>query len=238
MTETAPLLILTGGTRGIGRALLERFALGGFDLAVCARDQAALDRLRADFAEKFPESTLFPFRADVGIRADLDGFVAFVHGLNRPVDVLVNNAGLFRPGQIHNEEEGILEELFAVNLASAYHLTRGLVGGMMARRRGYIVNVCSTASILGYPNGGSYCITKHALLGLSRVLREELKPHGVKVTALLPGATLTASWAGSGLPPERFMEPADVAELVWTCHHLSPGAVVEEILLRPQLGDV
>ena len=233
-----PLLVVSGGTKGIGRAILERFARGGFDAVVCARDADALDQLAAELNEKFPETTLKTFRADLGQRAELDAFVAFINTQNRPVDVLVNNAGLFRPGQIHTEEEGVLEELFAVNLASAYHLTRGLVGGMMQRRHGYIVNLCSTASLLGYTNGGSYCITKHALLGLSRVLREELKPHGVKVTAVLPGATLTDSWAGSGLPASRFMEAADVADLVWACYQLSPGAVVEEILVRPQLGDI
>lgn len=233
-----PLLVVSGGTRGIGRAVLERFAREGFDAAVCARNAADLAALQTDFSGKFPTQTLHTFRADFAHREEVDAFVQFLNGLNRPVDVLVNNAGLFRPGQIHNEEEGILEELFAVNVQSAYRLTRGVMGGMMARKRGFIVNVCSTASIMGYPNGGSYCITKHALLGLSRVLREELKPHGVKVTALLPGAILTDSWSGTDLPPDRFMESADVAALLWACHALSPGAVVEEILLRPQLGDI
>lgn len=233
-----PLLVVSGGTRGIGRAVLERFAREGFDAVACARNADDLAGLEADFAEKFPNQSLKTFSADFARREEVDAFVQFLHRLGRPVDVLVNNAGLFRPGQVHNEDEGVLEELFAVNVQSAYRLTRGVVGGMMARRSGFIVNVCSTASVTGYTNGGSYCITKHALLGLSRVLREELKPHGVKVTALLPGATLTDSWAGSDLPPERFMAATDVADLLWACHALSPGAVVEEILVRPQLGDI
>ena len=233
-----PLLVVSGGTRRIGRAVLERFAREGFDAVVCARKADDLSALQTDFSGKFPTQTLHTFRADFARREEVDAFVEFLKGFNRPVDVLVNNAGLFRPGQIHNEDEGVLEELFAVNVQSAYRLTRGVVGGMMARKSGFIVNVCSTASILGYTNGGSYCITKHALLGMSRVLREELKPHGVKVTAILPGATLTASWAGSDLLPDRFMQPTDVADLLWACHALSPGAVVEEILVRPQLGDI
>ena len=233
-----PLLVVSGGTRGIGRAVLERFAREGFDAVACARNASDLAGLEADFSEKYPAQSLKTFPADFARREEVDAFVNFLNEQNRPVDVLVNNAGLFRPGQIHNEEEGVLEELFAVNVQSAYRLTRGVLSGMMARESGFIVNVCSTASILGYTNGGSYCITKHALLGMSRVLREELKPHGVNVTAILPGATLTDSWAGTDLPAARFMTAADVADLLWACHGLSPGAVVEEILMRPQLGDI
>ena len=124
------------------------------------------------------------------------------------------------------------------NVASAYHLTRGLVGEMISRRQGHIFMMCSTASITPYTNGGSYCISKFALLGMSRVLREELKPHDVKVTAILPGATLTASWEGTDLPEDRFLKPGDVADSAWAAYTLSKSAVVEEILIRPQLGDL
>ena len=152
--------------------------------------------------------------------------------------MLVNNTGIFMPGQVHNEAEGVLEKTIQTNVYSAYHLTRGLVGDMIDRRSGHIFMMGSTASITAYTNGGSYCISKFALLGMSRVLREELKPYGVKVTTLLPGATLTASWTGTDLPEDRFMKPEDVAETIWAAYSLSPGAVVEEILMRPQLGDI
>ena len=109
---------------------------------------------------------------------------------------------------------------------------------MMARQKGHIFNICSIASIQAYPNGGSYSISKFALLGMGKNLREELKPHGVKVTNILPGATYTDSWAASGLPPERFMTPQDVAAMVVCAANLSPAACVEEIIMRPQLGDI
>ncbi|MBL7876963.1 MAG: SDR family NAD(P)-dependent oxidoreductase, partial [Cyclobacteriaceae bacterium] len=103
---------------------------------------------------------------------------------------------------------------------------------------GHIFNICSIASIKAYPNGGSYAISKFALLGFSKVLREELKEHGIRVTAVLPGATKTASWAGSTLPDSRFIKPEDVAETIFSAYSLSPNAVVEELLIRPQLGDI
>lgn len=222
-----PLIVVTGGTKGIGKAVVERFVRSGFDAVVCARH-----------IEGAGGPNRFPFAADLATRDGVNALLNFIRSLNRPVDVLVNNTGLFFPGQIHTEEEGVLEQTMAVNVYSAYHLTRGVVGDMMARRRGHIFMMCSTASIVAYTNGGSYCISKYALLGMSRVLREEMKPHNVKVTAILPGATLTASWEGVGLPEERFMKSEDVAETIWSAYTLSERAVIEEILMRPQLGDI
>ncbi|HAK76618.1 MAG TPA: short-chain dehydrogenase, partial [Runella sp.] len=161
-----------------------------------------------------------------------------IHSLERPIAVLVNNTGLFAPGQIHNEPEGTLESMIDTNLYSAYYLTRGVIEKMISAKKGHIFNICSTASITAYTNGGSYCISKFALYGMTKVLREELKPHGLKVTAILPGATLTASWEGVELPKERFIQARDVAESIWSAYNLTPGAVVEEILIRPQLGDI
>ncbi|MFD2573335.1 SDR family oxidoreductase [Spirosoma soli] len=222
-----PLMVVTGGTKGIGRAIADRFVTEGFDVVICARS-----------VEGAEGPGLLPFAADLSDRAGINALLEYVHSLGRPVEVLVNNTGVFQPGQIHNEAEGVFEQLINTNVASAYHLTRGLVGKMIDRRQGHIFMMCSTASITAYTNGGSYCISKFALLGMSRVLREELKPHGVKVTAILPGATLTASWEGTDLPEERFMKPQDVADSAWAAYALSKSAVVEEVLIRPQLGDL
>lgn len=222
-----PLILVTGGTKGIGRAIVDRFVAGGFEAVVCARS-----------VEDVTGPGLLPFAADLSTRPGVDALVRYVQSLNRPVEVLVNNTGVFQPGQIHNEADGTFEQLMNTNVGSAYHLTRGLVRDMMIRRQGHIFMMCSTASITPYTNGGSYCISKFALLGMSRVLREELKPHNVKVTAILPGATLTDSWAGTDLPEDRFMKPQDVADSAWLAYSLSKSAVVEEILIRPQLGDI
>ncbi|MFD2932356.1 SDR family oxidoreductase [Spirosoma flavum] len=222
-----PLVVVTGGTKGIGRTIAGKFVTEGFDAVVCARS-----------VEGIHGSGLLPVAADLSTRSGVNTLLDYIHSLKRPVDVLVNNTGIFHPGQIHNEAEGTFEQLMNTNVASAYHLTRGLVGDMIARRQGHIFMMCSTASITAYTNGGSYCISKFALLGMSRVLREELKSHDVKVTAILPGATLTASWEGTDLPEERFLKPEDVADSVWAAYSLSKSAVIEEIIIRPQLGDI
>jgi short-subunit dehydrogenase len=132
----------------------------------------------------------------------------------------------------------VLERLIAVNLYGAYHLTRTLLPRMMARKTGHIFNICSIASLKAYPNGGAYSISKFALAGFSANLREEMKTHGIKVTTVYPGAAYTDSWAGSGVDPERIMAAADIAGMVFASTGLSRQATVEEIVLRPQLGDL
>lgn len=230
-------IVVTGGTKGIGYAILKRFAAEGFNLITCSRNQAELESVVLSLAEQY-NVKVWHAVADLSQKGEVMEFIHFVQSLERPIDVLVNNAGVFIPGAVHLEEEGTLEHMINTNLYSAYHLTRGLIHDMKTRKNGYIFNMCSTASIVPYVNGGSYCISKFALLGMSRVLREEMKPFGVKVTAVLPGATLTASWDGTDLPKERFMQPEDVAEAIWTAYSLSPYSVLEELLIRPQLGDI
>ena len=124
------------------------------------------------------------------------------------------------------------------NVSSAYHLTRAILPFMIEKNSGHIFNICSTASLKAYPDGGSYCISKYAMLGLNQVLREELKGQDIKVTAVFPGATYTDSWKNSGLPEERFIPASDIAKLIWSAYDLSDTTNVEEILVRPVLGDI
>lgn len=231
------LAVVTGGSKGIGKAILEKFAASGFDVATCSRKEADLRALQKELTTRFPID-VYTCAADLSDRESAAKFSSFVLGLNRPVEVLVNNAGYFTPGQVTTEEPGVLETMVGANLYSAYYTTRGLVQDMRTHRSGHIFNLCSIASIKAYPNGGSYAISKFALLGFTKVLREELKEDGIRVTAVLPGATRTSSWDAVPLPEERFMKPEDVADAVFGAYSLSPRSVVEEILIRPQLGDI
>jgi short-subunit dehydrogenase len=104
--------------------------------------------------------------------------------------------------------------------------------------KGHIFNICSIAALKAYPQGGSYSISKFALDGFSKNLREELKNTGIKVTGVYPGATYTNSWAESGVTPTRIMEAQDIATMIYSATQLSPQAVVEDIVMRPLLGDL
>src|SRR5688572_17357777 len=233
----AGLVVVTGGTKGIGRAILEKFASNGYDVCTCARKKAELESLAADFGKKY-KVKIHHRVADLSITDQVANFVEFVNQLGQQVDVLVNNAGQFVGGAITEEPSGALEAMIAANLYSAYHTTRGLVGGMKQQRHGHIFNMCSVASFMAYPNGGSYAITKFALLGFSKCLREELKNFGIRVTAVMPGATKTASWDGVDIPEERFIKVEDVADTVYAAYALSGRSVIEELVIRPQLGDI
>ena len=232
------LVVVSGGSKGIGKAILMKFASEGFDVITCSSGLDNLAKLKDDILFKYPTVQVHTFQADLGIKDEAFAFVDFVNKLNRPIDVLVNNAGLFLPGTIHDEREGNLEFLINANLMSAYHLTRGLIGQMKESKSGHIFFMASTASIMAYPNGGSYCVSKFAMHGFAKVIREEMKHHGVRVTSVMPGATFTSSWEGAGMPEGRFMKSEDVADVVFNAYSISDRAVVEELIMRPQLGDL
>ena len=237
MSKSDELIVVTGGSKGIGRSTIERFAKEGFDCITCSRNALELEKMQTEIEETFG-TRVFVKPADLSKRQEVDDFSHFVKSLQRPVSLLVNNTGRFIPGAIHEEEEGILEDMIETNLYSAYHLSRAFIPDMKTRKSGHIINVCSIASLMAYENGGSYSISKFAMYGLSKGLREELKPHGIRVTSILPGATQTASWEGVDIAEERLMDAQDIAELIWTSFSLSSRSVVEDIIVRPQLGDL
>lgn len=230
-------IIVTGGTKGIGRAIINLFADKAFGIVTCARSEADLEGLKVEIESKHPKITISTMAADLSDKEQIGKFVEFARSNVHSLDVLVNNTGIFIPGKITEEKDGTLEKMLDTNLTSAYYVTKGLIKPIESAK-GHIFNMCSTASTMPYANGGSYCISKFAMLGLTKVLREEMKPTGVKVTAVLPGATLTSSWEGTDLPEDRFMKADDVAHAIWHAYAMSPRSVVEEIVIRPQLGDI
>jgi short-subunit dehydrogenase len=218
--------------------MAERFAAGGYDLYLCSRDKDRLAEAKRELDDGYPRIAVHIRTADMGEKTQVLEFGQWLLDAGVETDVLINNAGQFVPGSVYDEPDGVLEHLMAVNLYSAYHLTRKLLPSMIRRKAGHIFNICSVASLQAYPGGGAYGITKYALAGFSANLREEMKPQRIKVTTVYPGAAFTDSWAGSGVDPDRIMTAADVAEMVYSASRLSPQATVEEILLRPQAGDL
>ncbi len=231
-----PYAVVTGASQGIGQAIAEMLLSKGFSVAVCARSEAKLAAAVARWRDQFPQAEIVAVNADLGNKAGTDVLAAEVKKSFPNLDLLVNNAGTYQPGNVSDEPDGQLERMIQVNLYSAYNLTRSLLP--MMGSGGHIFNMCSVASLKAYPGGGSYSISKYALLGFTDNLREELREAGIKVTAICPGAVWSPSWEGSGVPPERIMEANDIADTIWSAYNLSPRAVTETIVLRPVKGDL
>lgn len=235
------IVIITGASKGLGKAFAEQFAVNGNTLLLCARNEDALNQTAKTLQDQYPNCIVKTHITDMGKKEEVLNFANWCLSFGSP-HILINNAGQFLPGSVHNEEDGLLEQMINTNLYSAYHLTRALLPAMIALASTittpHIFNICSIASVQAYDNGGSYSISKFALLGFSKNLREELKTKNIKVTAVLPGAAFTNSWAGSGIDENRIMQASDVAKMVYAASLLSTQACVEEIVLRPQLGDL
>lgn len=232
-----PTAIITGATQGIGAAIAKKLASEKFTLCICSRNEQELILFKKEL-EELGSPNVFIQAVDLSNKESAQSFAHFaLQQLNR-VDILVNNAGVFIPGNICEEAEGQLEQMINLNLYSAYAITRIIAPAMKELKKGHIFNMCSVASLKAYSMGGSYSISKYALLGFSDNLREELKMDQIKVTAICPGATNSRSWQGSGVAAERIMPAEDVAKILWTAYDLAESTNLETIVMRPQFGDL
>jgi short-subunit dehydrogenase len=228
-------VFITGASRGIGFAIAEAFAKNGHNLIITARNEVGLYKAMETLQTHYPSITINAKAFDISIKEQAIACSQWCLTVAAPT-VVVNNAGGFEPGAVHNEPDGLLERQIATNLYSAYHLTRAVLPPMLVRKSGHIFNICSIASLGAY--GGAYSVSKFALHGFSKNLREEMKAHQIKVTAVFPGAVMTDSWGNFDNSQQRIMEAADIAKMVYTASQLSPAACVEDIIIRPTLGDL
>lgn len=223
--------IITGATKGIGRAIAIMLAREGYNLAICSRNEAELSAFASSLKSYGVE--VFYKVTDCASKSSVYDFCNFCSAVFEHTDLLVNNAGTFIPGSFLDEDDDSFEQQLHVNLSCAYYLGKYVGREMRSRRAGHIINICSTASKQIKENAGSYAVTKSALLSLNNVLRDELATHNVKVTAILPGSTLTASWDGTEIPKEKFVQPEDIAQSISQLLKLSNGANVDELIIRP-----
>ena len=230
-------IVITGAARGIGKAIATKFAAEGHTLFICSRNIDTLQTTADELNKLYTSANIHLMEADLSDKKQTEKFANWCLQIAIP-DVLINNAGGFIPGNILDEPDGSLENMINNNLYSAYYLTKFLAPQMKIKGSGHIFNICSVAALQAYNGGGSYSISKFAMNGFSQNLRHELKEHNIKVTAIFPGAVFTDSWQDFDNSSNRIMKPADIAEIIFSCTKLSAAAVPEEIVLRPQLGDL
>ncbi|MEN3040119.1 MAG: SDR family oxidoreductase [Bacteroidia bacterium] len=226
-----PVAVITGCTRGIGYAIAQRLS-HLYTIVGCGSSPESVTHVQS----RHPEWDIHLY--DLSQKQNAIRFAEYILATYPEIQLLVNNAGRFAPGRLYDEADETYEAMIAINLSSAYYFTKRLLPAFMRQKKGLIVNIASIASLIAYPNGSSYSIAKAGLLAFSRNLREQLKPYHVGVTAIILGATLTSSWEGAPYPPERFIPPEAVADIVWAISQLPPSAVVEELIMRPLLGDL
>ena len=232
------IALITGGSKGIGAAIAEYFLDNDIDCHINARNRDDLEAQHRQLSALYPHRNISYSSDDLSTADGVFTCLTAFTEAHSSLDILVNNAGVYIGGNTVEEADGVLEKMIDTNLYSAYRLTRACLPMLRKSKSAHIFNMCSIASKIAYPNGGSYSISKFALYGYTKVLREELKQESIKVTAILPGATWSNSWAGVDLPEERLMQAKDIAIAVYHAVLMSPSAVVEEIIVRPQLGDL
>ena len=233
-----PVILITGASQGIGAAIAKNFAkeVKGVRLALVARNVTGLQTTAKACAKLGAKAGVY--ECDVSNAESVALMAGAVIRSFGPVDVLINNAGAFTMAPFVDTKVDEFDRMIAVNLRSAFLVTQAFLPAMLKRKRGDIFFLSSIAGLGAYPNAAAYCAAKFGVTGLAKVLRAETKDHGVRVCCVHPGATWSPSWEQSGVKPERIMPAEDIARAILDVFRLSRRTVVEEIVLRPQLGDV
>jgi NADP-dependent 3-hydroxy acid dehydrogenase YdfG len=233
-----PRVLITGASQGIGAAIATVFAreVRCVRLALVARNEKKLTSVARSCAKLGAIAETFV--CDVSDEASVATMAAAVTKRFGGVDVLINNAGKFAGAPFTELSVADFDRMIAANLRSVFLVSRAFAPGMIARGRGDIFNMSSIAGLTAYPGGAGYSAAKFGVTGLSKVMRAELRDKGVRVCCVFPGATVSPSWEGSGVDPQRMMPAEDIARAFLDVYRLSRRTVVEEIVLRPQRGDV
>jgi NAD(P)-dependent dehydrogenase (short-subunit alcohol dehydrogenase family) len=233
-----PVVLITGASQGIGAAIARVFAqnLPDVRLALVARnaENLATTALTCTQAGAFVET----FPCDVTNELAVTALAAAVGKCFGTVDVLINNAGIFVAAPFVETTVADFDRIVAANLRSAFLVTQAFVPAMLTQKHGDVFFMSSIAGLGAYPNSAAYCAAKFGVTGLAQVLRAETREHGVRVCCVHPGATWSPSWSTSGVAEERIMPAEDIAQAFFDVYKLGRRTVVEEIILRPQLGDL
>jgi short-subunit dehydrogenase len=230
--------LITAATKGIGRAITIALAKEGINVAVCARGEKDLADFKAELITINPNIKIFTAATDVSVKAEILKFAATAEKELGAINIIVNNAGIYEPYSILDDEEDTFQKSINTNVAPAYELYRYFGKKLIAAGEGHIFNICSIAALMPVVEAGTYSVTKFALLGLTKVMRLELQAHNVKVTAVIPGSTLTSSWDGVKVDKNVMVMPEDIASAVVNIYNMSPGANVDEIVIKPVNGQV
>ena len=223
--------VVTGASRGIGLAIARRLGQMGARVSLCARNAANLERAASDL--RAAGIQILALRTDVTRADEVAGLVSETQRTFGPVDILVNNAGIGIFGPFQEQTEAEWNAVLDTNLKSVFLASRAVAPEMMRRKAGHIINIVSLAGKSTFATGAIYCASKWGLLGLSGCMAEDLRAHGIRVSAICPGSVATEFSPHAGKDPSRMLQPEDVAHAVAALVTQAPGSFISEILIRP-----
>jgi 3-oxoacyl-[acyl-carrier protein] reductase len=223
--------LVTGASRGIGLAIARSLAAMGAKLSLCARDPGRLISVAAEFERQGTPVLAVP--ADVSRPADIAPLIQKTEQSLGPIEVLINNAGIGVFGPVQEASEASWDAVLDTNLKSVFLLSRAVAPGMIARGGGHIVNIASLAGKNAFAGGSIYCASKWGLLGLTGCMAEDLRAHGIRVSAVCPGSVATDFSPPSKKDPNKMLQPEDVAHAVAMILTQAPQSFISEVLLRP-----
>jgi NAD(P)-dependent dehydrogenase (short-subunit alcohol dehydrogenase family) len=236
------LALITGANRGIGLAIARALAREGCNLIITGRDERALAKARIELEKLQPRKLNLQILAqscDVRSPDSIDYLFALVRGLHKPLDILINNAGIGHPNRTVSElPYPTWMEVIDTNLNGLFLVTQAALAVM--KRGSTIINNLSIAAERVFSGSAAYNASKHGALGFTNTLREELRPKGIRVVALMPGATDTAIWntLWPKAPRRKMMSAETVAQVVVDTLLLSENTTAEKIVLRPSIGEL
>lgn len=227
---------ITGAGRGIGRATAIAMAQAGAKVVLCSRSQGEIYSVAEEI--RLANGKALSIACDISKGKEIAGLMKRVRNEWGNIDILVNNAGVAVFEKILSSSEKDWDAMMAVNLKGAFLCTQAVLGPMIERKSGEIINIVSVAGRKGYYNCGAYCASKFGLYGFTEVLRMETRKHGIRVTAVMPGATDTDIWGNADVDRSKMMRPAQVAQTIVSVCCLPPEVMPEEIVVRPIGGDL
>jgi 3-oxoacyl-[acyl-carrier protein] reductase len=233
---TGPLLsektaLVTGASRGIGRAIASRLGRLGASVAICARSRDELERAAAGLRDEGIRA--LPIVADVTRAADVQRMIEQTCAQFGEIEILVNNAGVGVFGSFHERSEPDWDAVLDTNLKAVFLASRAVAPRMIPLGRGHIINISSLASKSAFPGGAIYCASKWGLMGLTACMAEDLRAHGIRVSVICPGSVATDFSSHSGRNPATLLQPEDVAHAVAMLVTQSPHSFISEVDVRP-----
>lgn len=223
--------LISGASRGIGLAVAKRLAAMGAQVCICARGAKRLEEAQREIARA--GGKCIAVAADVSRAAEVSALVQETEKRMGPVEILVNNAGTGYFGPTHEAPEEKWDAVLDANLKSVFLLSKAVAPGMIARRSGHIVNIASIAGKSAFAGGGIYCASKWGLLGLTQCMAEDLRQHGIRVSAVCPGSVNTEFSPHTGKDASKMLQPEDIAHAVAAMVTQAPQSFISEIVLRP-----